>query len=541
MQEFDYIIVGAGSSGCVLANRLSANPALRVCLIEAGPEDRNPWIHLPLGVARLFFDPVVNWRFQSAPQEGAAGRQIYVPRGKVLGGSSSINGMIYTRGHPQDYDDWAALGNPGWAYRDVLPYFRRSEHNEDFADSPYHGQGGELNVKFLDMYNPLCEVLFQAAERMQYTRTDDFCGPTHEGFARRQVTMKNGRRHSTAQAFLAPVRGRDNLHVITNATVSRVVLEGRRATGVEILRGGRSETLHARTEVVLSAGVFGSPQILMLSGIGARADLQRHGISVVHDLPGVGQNLQEHPSAAVQYHSPTTVPWGLSWRTVPWMGWQALRYVFQRKGLFANNLLHAGGFLRTDPALSRPDVQFILMPAHRDERGRMGIGHGFALIAIVLRPESRGSIALASADPRAAPQIDLGFFRSAGDVDTLVRGLRIAREMLQSDPFTPYRGAEIAPGDKVQTESDWADFARQNAVSVFHAVGTCRMGPEGPETVVAPDLRVHGVDGLRVVDASVMPTVVAGNTNAPAIMIAEKAADMMLGRPAPAPEDVPTR
>jgi len=537
--EFDYIVVGAGSSGCVLANRLSADPNIRVCLVEAGKEDRNFLVHLPIGVAWLFHHKVLNWRFSTTPQEHAGGRRIYVPRGKVLGGSSSINGMIYTRGHPTDYDDWAALGNEGWSFREVLPYFRRSENNVEFGDSPYHGKGGELNVQFLDMYNPLCEVMFDAAERMQYRRIEDFCGPDHEGFARRQVTMKDGRRHSTAEAFLKPVRNRPNLTVMTETLTRRVLVGNGRATGIEVERGGRVEVLKARREVVLSAGVFGSPQILMLSGIGDAEKLKEKGVAPVLDLPGVGRNLREHVSVAVQYSSPTTVPWGLSWRTVPWMAWQALRYAVRRKGFFANNMLHAGGFLKTDPALPRPDVQLILMPTHRDATGRMGRGHGFALIAIVLRPKSRGTVELASADPSHAPLIDPHFLEESPDLDLLVKGIRLARAMLRSEPFDPYRGEELNPGEAIQSDEEMRRFARDNFVTVFHPVGTCAMGPDASAgAVVDPQLRVHGLERLRVVDASVMPTLIGGNTNAPAIMIAEKAADMMLGRPPLPPADL---
>lgn len=535
--DFDYIIVGAGSSGCVLANRLSADPAIRVCLVEAGKKDTSLFIQLPLGVARLFNHPVLNWRYKTTPQEHAGNREIYVPRGKVLGGSSSINGMIYTRGHPTDYDDWANMGNEGWSFRDVLPYFKRSEHNVDFPDSPYHGQGGELNVQFLDMYNPLCKVLFDAAEGMQYKVIDDFCGPTHEGFARRQVNMKNGKRHSTSAAFLKPIQNRKNLTVLTETLTRKVLLENGRATGIEIEQNGQISILRASREVALCGGVFGSPQLLMLSGIGDRKKLKAHGISLEHHLPAVGENLQEHISAAVQYSSPTTVPWGLSWKTVPWMAWQVGKYLVQKKGFFANNILHAGGFLKTDASLKRPDVQLILMPAHRDDKGRMGIGHGFSLIAIVLRPKSRGYVELASADPKDAPLINPRFFEQDEDVGTLVKGIRIAREMLGASPFDPYRGEELHPGEGVKSDDQLRDFARNNSVTVFHPVGTCRMG-EGEGTVVGADLKVHGIKQLRVVDASISPTLIGGNTNSVAIMIAEKAADMMLGKSAPPPIDV---
>ncbi len=536
-EEFDYIVVGAGSAGCVLANRLSADPTIRVCLVEAGKEDKSFLIHMPIGVAWLFHHKVLNWRFSSTPQKHAGGRQIYIPRGKVLGGSSSINGMIYTRGHPTDYDDWAALGNTGWSFREVLPYFRRSEHNTAFGGSPYHGTGGELNVQFLDMYNPLVEVMFDSASQMQYKLIDDFCGPDHEGFARRQVTMKNGRRHSAARAFLDPVRDRPNLTIMPETLTQRVLVENGRAVGIEVEHKGRVRELRARREVVLSAGVIGSPQILMLSGIGDAEKLKSKGIAPVHHLPEVGRNFREHISAAVQYTSPTTVPWGLSWRTAPWMAWQALRYVFRRKGFFANNMLHAGGFIKTDPKLSRPDVQFILMPTHRDATGRMGRGHGYALIAIVLRPESRGTVELASPDPSEAPLIDPNFLEKEEDLDTLVTGIKLARRMLEMPQWEPYRGEEIKPGPAVRSDEELRQFARDNFVTVFHAVGTCRMGP-GEGAVVDPQLKVHGLEGLRVADASVMPTLIGGNTNAPAIMIGEKAADMILGRAPPPPADI---
>ena len=532
--DFDYVIVGAGSSGAVLANRLSADPSVSVCLIEAGPPDRSPLIHIPIGVAKLFFSSKYNWRFKSTPQPHAKGREIYVPRGKTLGGSSSINGMIYTRGHPTDYDDWARLGNRGWSFREVLPYFRRSENNVDFPDSPFHGKGGELNVEFLDMYNPLCDVLFAAAEDQQFKQIEDFCGPDHEGFSRRQVTMKNGRRHSTAAAFLKPIRGRKNLTVLTETRTTRVIMKDRRATGVEVLRNGARETISARREVILSAGAFGSPQLLMLSGIGPAQELARHGIALVADMPAVGANLQEHVSVAVQWSSPTTVPWGISWKTWPWFAKEMVKYAVLRKGFFRNNMLHAGGFVKTDPALARPDMQLILMPTHRDAKGRMGWGHGYALIAIVLRPDSKGQVRLTSADPCADPEIDFNFLGDGRDVDCLVKGVEMARTLLDSPHFDPYKGEELSPGKGVSTRDGLAEFIRQNCVTVFHPVGTCAMGL-GADSVVGPDLKVHGFEGLRVVDASVMPTLIGGNTNAPAIMIAEKAADMILGRQPPQP------
>jgi choline dehydrogenase-like flavoprotein len=538
MQDFDFVIVGAGSAGCVLAARLSEDPKNRVCLIEAGPADRHPAIGVPFGVMHLFTHKTLNWRFKTVPQEHAAGREIYVPRGRVLGGSSTINGMVYTRGHPTDYDDWAALGNPGWSFREVLPYFRRSENNEEHGASPYHGSGGPLNVKYLDMYNPLCEVLFEAAEDMQYRRTDDFCGPTHEGFGRRQATMKDGRRWSASHAFLRPALKRPNLTVVTDALVRRIVMDGGRATGVEYERDGRIEQAKAAREVVLSAGVIGSPQILMLSGIGPAAELKALGIDVVRDLPGVGRNYQDHVCTTVQYTSPTTVPYGISWKTLPWGAWSILEYLLFRRGIFANNMLHAGGFIRTLPELTRPDLQFIFMPVFRDAKGRMGIGHGFGLMPIVLRPQSRGELRLASADPHDAPLIDPHFLSASSDVETLLRGLKIARRLLNAPQFDPYRGEEANPGRAVESDAALIDYIRATAFTAYHPVATCSMGP-GPDAVVGADLKVHGIEGLRVADASVMPTLIGGNTNSAAIMVGEKAADMILGRPAPKPANAP--
>ena len=529
MWQFDYIVIGAGSAGCAVAGRLSEDPSVNVCLIEAGAQDTSPPINIPLGFMRLFDHKRLNWRYKTAPQEHASGRSIPVPRGKVLGGSSSINGMVYTRGHPSDYDDWARLGNPGWSFRDVLPYFRRSENNEDFPDSPYHGQGGPLNVKFLDSYNPLTEVLCEAAESLQYRRNADFCGETHEGFGRRQFTQLKGRRHSSAKAFIAPALGRPNLTVLTDTLVRRVVIEEGRATGVEIGKAGSVETLAAGKEVILSAGVIGSPQILMLSGIGDRGRLAAHGIALKHHLPGVGRNYRDHIASVVQYTSPTTVPYGLSWRTVPWAVWSVAQYALFRTGIFANAPGHSGGFIRTLPELTRPDVQFILIPAFRDRKGRTGIGHGFGLITIVLRPESRGEVRLASADPEADPVIDPQFFSAPEDVETLVRWLKIARRLINAPAFDPYRGAETDPGSAVRTDDQWRNFARDTAFTAYHPVGSCKMGNDA-EAVVDAQLRVHGVAGLRVVDASIMPTLIGGNTNGPSIMIGEKAADMIRGR-----------
>ena len=528
-ETFDYVIVGAGSAGCVVANRLTEDPDVTVCLLEAGPRDRHPLIRVPAGFIRMISHPKYNPMFAAAADPSVKNRQIPVPRGRTLGGSSAINGMMYMRGHRRDFDEWSSLGNPGWSYDDVLPYFRKSENNEDYGDSPAHGRGGPLNVKHLARPNKLNDVFFDAVTSLQYRRVEDFNAGDNEGFSLHQITIKNGRRQSTAEAFIHPVKNRRNLRVLTDAQVSRIAVEGSRATGVDIEVHRVKRRIDARREVVLSAGGINSPQLLMLSGIGNPEELRKHGIGVVHALPGVGENLQDHVSVPVHYLSPAPDSYGISLRAMPKIAWNAFLYAFARKGFFANNIVESGGFVRSAPGLDRPDIQYVFVPAHQGKPGSMlAWGHGFRCTTVLLHPKSIGRVGLNSATPGAPPLIDFRFFSDpdSEDMRTMIRGVKEARRILQASAFDKYRGAVVVPPDNAQSDAELENFIREGCSTVFHPVGTCKMGRD-EMAVVDECLRLRGLDGLRVVDASIMPTITSGNTNAPTIMIAEKAADMI--------------
>jgi len=525
--NFDYVIVGGGSAGCVLAARLSEDPGVKVALIEAGPPDRGVLIQCPAGLALLAKNGQANWAFQTVPQPGLNGRRGYQPRGKVLGGSSSINAMIYTRGHRSDYDHWAAQGNPGWGWSDVLPYFKRSEHNERGADE-FHGTGGPLNVMDLRSPNRFGPLFIQAAVEAGYPRNDDFNGAHQQGVGMYQVTHKNGERFSVAKAYLSPAVQRPNLQVITDAHTTRVLMDGRRATGVEYRQGGELKQLKAVREVLLSAGALMSPQLLMLSGIGPAAHLQAHGAPVVHNLPGVGRNLHDHVDVVQVVDAPRLKElFGLSLTGLGRVAKGIFEWRNHRSGMLTSNFAEAGGFIKSDPAEPVPDLQLHFVVGKLVDHGRKTVlGHGYSCHVCLLRPASRGSLQLAGRDPMAAPLIDPNFLREDSDARLLVKGFKIMRNILGQPALAGCGGRELETSARARSDEEIEQFVRNHADTIYHPVGSCRMG-NGPGDVVDAQLRVHGVSGLRVVDASIMPRIVGGNTNAPVIMIAEKAADMI--------------
>lgn len=524
---FDFIIVGAGSSGCVLANRLSADGRDRVALIEAGPRDRNFWIHLPIGYGKTMWDPVVNWKFYTEPDPNMGDRRIYWPRGRVLGGSSSINGLIVIRGQHEDYDRWRDLGNAGWGWHDVLPYFIKLESNSDLAGDQLHGSGGPLKISSINRKHPLIEAFIGAGEAKGIPRTNDFNGASQEGAGYYQLTTHRGWRQSAAQAYLRPAEKRENLSIFTDSQVARVLFEGKRAVGV-VMRTPRGETtLHARRGVILSAGAIQSPQLLMLSGIGPAARLKEFGIPVLLDRPAVGENLQDHLQFRLIFRANQPVTTNDAMRTLYGRAGLALEWLLFRKGAFAIGINQGGMFARLFPQSKTPDIQFHVATLSADMAGgKVHPFSGFTLSVCQLRPESRGHIALASADPYVPPRMFANYLATETDRQYAIKSVRFARELAQTRPLADYVDGEVLPGPGAQSDEDLLDFARQNGATIFHPSGTCRMGADN-DAVVDPHLRVRGVDGLWVVDCSIMPTLVSGNTNVPAMMIAEKASDMI--------------
>jgi choline dehydrogenase len=532
--RYDYVIVGAGSAGCVLANRLTAGGRFKVLLLEAGGSDRSLWVRMPIGYGKAFYSKRLNWMYTTEPDPGTHGRVSYWPRGKVLGGSSSINAMLYVRGQPEDYEEWAALGNPGWGWRDVLPYFIRSESHA-WGASEYHGGSGPLHVADVSSYlHPLCKSFLAGCEQAGFPLNRDFNGPRQEGVGNYQITTHRARRVSTSRAFLKPAMRRSNLRVVTHGHVTRVLLEGRRARGVEYRHRNETRTALAGREVILSAGAVNSPQLLMLSGVGPAAKLKALGLPVVLDNPAVGNHLQDHLGMDYIYKSrkPT-----LNNELYPLRGklWAGARYVLMRRGPLCLSVNQSGGFVRTRPEYPRPNMQLYFSPVSYlrkppDKRPLMKPDPypAFLLGISPTRPESRGHLTLRSADPLAAPEIHPNYLSADRDLEDMLDGVRLLRTLAATAALSTVIEEELVPGMAVKSREDMIEDIRRRCGTVFHPAGTCRMGPDPKQAVVDPRLKVHGVDNLRVIDASIFPTLISGNTNAPAIMVGEKGADLIL-------------
>ena len=525
--EFDYLVVGAGSAGCVLANRLSADGKHSVLLLEAGPKDTNLWIHVPLGYGKLFKEKTVNWMYQTEPEPGLNGRQVFQPRGKVLGGSSSINGLLYVRGQHEDYDRWRQRGNAGWGYDDVLPYFKKAENQQRGADK-YHGAGGPLPVSDWRHADRLSEAFVVAAAETGIPTNPDFNGASQEGAGFFQTTTRRGRRASTAFSYLRPAKNRSNLRIETSALAQRIIFEGRRARAVEYRQDGNLRTARARKEILVSGGAYNSPQLLQLSGIGPAELLKQHGIEVVLDASGVGNDLQDHMQVRLITRCAQRVTLNDVVNHPVRRVMAGLQYAALRKGPLTIAAGTSGAFFKTSPRLATPDIQIHFLPFSTDRMGeKLHSFSGFSASVCQLRPESRGSLRIRSADPSVPPEIRINYLATETDRAAFIDGIRILRKILAAPALRPYTLEEVDPGSKVVSDEDLLAYCRRTGSTVYHPTSTCRMGND-PLAVVDQRLRVRGFEGLRVVDASIMPDLMSGNTNAPTIMIAEKASDMIL-------------
>ena len=529
--QFDYVIVGAGTAGCVLAARLSEDPHVRVCLIEAGGTANRAIIQVPALVGAAIMNRGLTWGLSTEPQTALNQRRIPLPRGKVIGGSGSINGMAYHRGHPKDYDDWAAAGNAGWSWAEVLPYFRLSENNADRRDAAVHGIDGPIHVTFIPKPNRLNQAFGDAFATVGgFRHCDDFTGPDPEGYGLRQGTIYRGRRDSTARAFLMPALERPNLTLRSHSVVAAIRIEGGRATGVEVVSGYGPRSVRASREVLLCAGAVHSPQLLMLSGVGPAKHLESLGLAVKADLAGVGANYHDHPAVPIALEMRDTTSYGLSWRTLPRALWNLAEYVLAQRGPLASNVFESTAFIRSHAGADRPDIQIAFQPARRSPTpSPLPVGHGFAFSVVNLYPRSRGDVRLASSDPRVAPRVNPNILLDPADRQPLLRGLHLVRRLCDTPAFAPYQAAEVRPGRRLGSDAELQAYLRDATATVHHPVGSCRMGID-PLAVVDPCLRVRGIDGLRVVDAAIFPGIVGGNTNAPIVMVAEKAAALIMGR-----------